>query len=202
MISTGGRGGKGARPGRRWSPRSIASRKTGVLPDAPLSAPDAARLLRGRVAQERGRRPRLELRRAILRRSQAEGGAKTLVEGGKVAEAAVKRNGDDRPARRDEAERGPAHPGADEILMGRHAGQPPEDAQEVVLAHPRDRSQILQLNRSRGVGLDEADRFDHATDLASSRRRGRAAVIGHRGDDALDEPQRKLLAAKRRRPRG
>jgi len=134
-----------------------------------------------------------------LRRRQAEHRAKGLVEGGEIAKAGVEGDGDDRSAGRRQRERGAPQPSADEIAMRRHARQPAEDAQEVILAHARDRRHFLELKRSRRVGFDQSDRFDHPSRLAPGGCGRSLSITGHQGDDARDDPQRQFLRAQRRR---
>ena len=132
---------------------------------------------------------RLQPRRAILRRRHAERGAKSVLKVERSPKPLSSAIGEHRPARRGELERSATHSGAEEILMGRHAGQPAEDAQEVVLAHPRDRRQVLQLEpaaprRIRPGGSLRRPVSPRAPVGAAPKR----LPIGHRRDDALDEP--------------
>ena len=129
----------------------------------------------------------------------AEHGAKGFVEGGEVAKAGIERNGDDRAAGRGERERGAAQPGADKIAMRRHAREPAEDAQEVILAHARGGRHLPQLKRSACVGFDQSDRVDDPSRLAPGGRGLSVSIAGHRRDHALDDPQRQFIRAQRRR---
>ena len=63
-----------------------------------------------------------------------------------------------------EAPRGARHPGAQDVLVGRHADKAPEHAQEMMLAEARPRREAGEIERLVGALLDQAQDFDQAAD--------------------------------------
>jgi hypothetical protein len=76
----------------------------------------------------------------VAARGNAEFGAEGAVEVGDVIKAAVERDVEDLLARGGEAERGLTEPGAEEVAVGREAGEAFEDAEAVVGAEKNSRT--------------------------------------------------------------